>query len=155
MVRDEGPLKMDFLDIALQLTDRPRLRELLLARALVDTEQTYEECGPPSVARTAAASVRHPPSTSSPPSTSARAVAGLVVHVEGRGRGSKSQIYVKRPQIGVYGPDQSRYDGLCSLGLLSSGMLAWRMNAGFDTQRIQTTTAVHTRYDLGTLLTGG
>ena len=46
----------------------------------------------------------------------ARAVAGLVVHVEGRGRGSKSQISVKKPQIGVYGPDQSRYDGLCSLG---------------------------------------
>ena len=44
MVRDEGPLTMDFLDIALQLTDRPRLRELL-ARTLVDTEQTYDACG--------------------------------------------------------------------------------------------------------------
>ena len=44
MVRDEE-LKTDFLDIALQLTDRPRLRELLALRALVDTEQTYDACG--------------------------------------------------------------------------------------------------------------
>ena len=35
-----------------------------------------------------------------------------------------------------------------SNGMLSFGMLAWRMNAGFGTKRIQTTTAVHELYDL-------
>ena len=37
-------------------------------------------------------------------------------------------------------------------GLLSSGMLAWRMNAGFDSQRMQTTTEVHTRHDLRSII---
>ena len=32
--------------------------------------------------------------------------------------------------------------------LLSSGMLAWRMNAGFDTRRIQTPTAIPELYNL-------
>ena len=32
--------------------------------------------------------------------------------------------------------------------LLSSGMLAWRMNAGFDTERIQTPTAILELYNL-------
>ena len=34
-------------------------------------------------------------------------------------------------------------------------MLAWRRNASFDTRRIQTTTTIHKRYDLGSLLIGG
>ena len=40
-------------------------------------------------------------------------------------------------------------------GMLSSGMLAWRMNASFGTRRIQTTTAVHALYDLRSILIGG